>query len=172
MVLKLLNWLWQCLWSRHTWFYPVEWKAITVWGIGFLKQWFVAQCIISFTMEKSWTTIDSHCKNFNSLILSFHTWNIPKKHTSRIFTACRSDLNTSWECFMCDNSELSCWNFYRQSMSVHNFSIVKDRIHWAINHCLAINHKPIPHPDIMFLPTLVKRLIIDDNLRPMTEPYS
>ena len=37
-----------------------------------------------------------HCKNFNSLILSCHTWNIPKKCPSRIFTACGSNLDTSW----------------------------------------------------------------------------
>ena len=34
---------------------------------------------------------------------------------SRIFTACRPDLDTSWECFMHGSSELSCWNFYNRS---------------------------------------------------------
>ena len=29
-------------------------------------------------------------------------------------------------------------------MDVHDFSIVTDGIHWAINHCF---RKPIPHPD-------------------------
>ena len=49
--------------------------------------------------------------NFDSLILSCHTWNILKKCPSWIFTACRSDWYNSWEYFMFDNSELSCQNF-------------------------------------------------------------
>ena len=49
--------------------------------------WVFTKCylmILSVTMEKSWTTIDFHCKNFSSLILSCHTWNIPKNCTSQI----------------------------------------------------------------------------------------
>ena len=95
-------------------------------------------------MEKSWTPIGSHCKNFNSLILSCHTWNISKKCSSRIYKQWKSELDTSWECFMYENSELSCWFFLQWGpMGVHDFSIVKDRILWAINHCF---RKPIPHP--------------------------
>ena len=84
----------------------------------FPKQWFIPQRIWSVTMEKSWTPIDSYCKNFNSLILSCHTWNILKKCSSQIYKQWKSDLNTSWICFMCDNSELSCWNFYNRSQWV------------------------------------------------------
>ena len=50
-------------------------------------------------------------KTFNSLILSSHTWNFLKNSPSWIFTACRSDLVSSWESLMCKNSELSCWKF-------------------------------------------------------------
>ena len=47
------------------------------------------QKLLSPTLENHEHPIDSHCKNFNSLILSYHTWNMPKKYPSRIFTACR-----------------------------------------------------------------------------------
>ena len=73
--------------------------------------------------------IDCYC-NFNSLILSCQTWNIPKKHTSQIFTACRSNLDTSWECFMCDNSELSCWNFNGDFIFALSFTIGHDLFFW------------------------------------------
>ena len=71
-----------------------------------------------FTMGKSWTPIDCHCKNFNSLIQSSHTWNIVKKCPSQIYKHSKSDLDTYWQCFMCENSELSCWNFYNGSQWV------------------------------------------------------
>ena len=51
-------------------------------------------------------------------ILNYHTWNTPKKYTSRIFTACRSDWYTSWECSCGDNSELSYWKNYNGSQWV------------------------------------------------------
>ena len=82
------------------------------------KQWFIAQWIPSVTMEKSWTPIDCHCKNFKILILSCHTWNIPKKCPSQIYKQWKSDLNNSWACFMYDNSELRCWIFYNGSQWV------------------------------------------------------
>ena len=48
------------------------------------------------------------------------------QHSSWIFTACRSDLDTSWECFMCDNSELSCQNFYNGSQwGVYHFPMLE-----------------------------------------------
>ena len=73
-----------------------------------------------FQKNKSWPMLKDRAKwilhwNFDSLILSCHTWNILKKCPSQIFTACRSDLDTSWKCFMCDSSELSCWIFYNGS---------------------------------------------------------
>ena len=69
-----------------------------------------------FQKNKSWTIVKDRAKwnvhwNFNSLILSFRTWNILKKCSSQIFTACRSDLDTSWEYFVYNKSELSCWNY-------------------------------------------------------------
>ena len=82
------------------------------------KQWFIAQWIPSVTMEKSWTPIDCHYKNFNTLILSTHTWNIVKNCPSQIFTACRSDLDNSWQYFMYESSELRCWNFCNGSQWV------------------------------------------------------
>ena len=42
---------------------------------------------------------------------------------SRIFTACRSDVDTSWKCFICDNSELSCCNFYNGSQWGFHFAL-------------------------------------------------
>ena len=41
--------------------------------------------------------------------------------------AVKPDLDTSWECFMYDKSELSCWNFYNGSQWVLWFSIVRYR---------------------------------------------
>ena len=87
----------------------------------FPKQWFIHQRVPSVTMEKSWTPIDSHCTNFNSLILSCHTWNIPKKCPSQIYKQWKSDLNTSWVGFMCDNSELSCWNLYNMHTHITTY---------------------------------------------------
>ena len=81
----------------------------------------------SVTMEKSWTPIDSHCKNFNRLILTCHIWNISKKCSSRIYKQWKSDFNTSWVSSMCDNSELSCWNFI---MGVNGVPIF-----YIVNHC-------------------------------------
>ena len=68
-----------------------------------------------FKDRAKWNPTDCHCKHFNSLILSCHTRNISKNCQSHIFAACRSDLDTSWECFMYDNSELSYRNFYNGS---------------------------------------------------------
>ena len=58
-----------------------NWHTITITeqDVGFwsiLKLVFIPRSLLSFTMEKSWTPIDCHCKNFNSLILRSHTWNI------------------------------------------------------------------------------------------------
>ena len=81
------------------------------WGIGL---WFIAKTMIYCTQEqwfvnvKDRKSIDSHCKISTSLILDSHTRYIPKNCPSRIFTACRSDWGTSWECFMYKNPELSC----------------------------------------------------------------
>ena len=41
--------------------------------------------ILSVTMEKIINPIDFHCKNVGNLILSCHTWNIPKNCTSQIY---------------------------------------------------------------------------------------
>ena len=100
-----------------------SWQQVASQGGGSVcdllaKQWFIAQWIPSVTMEKSWTPIDSHCKNFNTLILSSHTWNIVKNCPSRIFSACRSDLDNSWQYSMYESSELRCWNFYNGSQWV------------------------------------------------------
>ena len=62
-------------------------------------------------------------KIFNNLIKSSHTWNMSKKCPSQIFTACRSDLDTSWKCFMSDSSELSCWNFYNGNQREFHFAL-------------------------------------------------
>ena len=105
--------------------------------------------LLSLTLENHEHPIDSHCKNFDSLILSCHTWNIPKKYPSWIFTACRSDLDTSWVCFMCDNSELSCWNFYNGSQwGVYDFPMVEIGDFFWINPDLKINPNSIPHTDL------------------------
>ena len=55
--------------------------------------------VLNWDLNKLWPIVKDGEKwnlrwNFSSLILSCHTWNIPKKHTSQIFTACRSDLDT------------------------------------------------------------------------------
>ena len=55
-------------------------------------------------MEKSQTPIACHCKNSNSFMLAPFTFqNYPRS----VQVGC--DLDTSWECFMNDNSELSGW---------------------------------------------------------------
>ena len=84
------------------------------------------------------------CKNFNSFILSCHTWNIPKNCTSWIYKQWKSDLDNSWECFLYDNSELNCWNF-------NGDFILPYLIQWVmiysfgINTDLQIDPKSIPH---------------------------
>ena len=37
------------------------------------------------------------------------------KSIARIYKQWKSDLDNSWECFMCEKSELSCWNLYNGS---------------------------------------------------------
>ena len=103
-------------------------------GIYFQISDLFQKSFLSLTWQNHKHSIDSHCKNFNSLILSCQTWNIPRKCPSQIFTACRSDLDISWECFMCDNSELSCWNFYNGSQwGVYDFAMLE------IGHFFGIN---------------------------------
>ena len=98
-------------------------------------------------MEKSWTPIDSHCKNFNSLFLSWwDRWDIPKKCPSQIYKQWKSNLNTSWECSMCDNSELSCWKFYNGSQwGVYDFPMLEIGNFFRINPDLRINPNLIPY---------------------------
>ena len=106
----------------------------------FSNQDLFQKSLLSLTLENHKHPIDFHCKKFNSLILSCNKWNISKKCLSQIFTACRSGLDTSWKCFMCDNSELSCWNFYNGSQwSVNDFTMLKDGRLFGINTDLRIN---------------------------------
>ena len=115
------------------------------------KQWFIAPINPIFTMGKSWTPIDCHCKNINSLILSCHTWNIPKKCPSRIYKQWKSDWYASWECFIFENSELSCWKFLQwESMGVHDFPIVKIGLIGAINHCFNNKSQTDPSPCLIW----------------------
>ena len=94
------------------------------------KQWFIAQWIPSVTMEKSWTPIDSHCKNFNTLIFSSHTWNIVKNCPSQIFSACRSEGVDYWVWFpiderhwpleaFCQNFPRGCWRGLTHALQDH-----------------------------------------------------
>ena len=86
--------------------------------------------------------------NFNSLILNCHTWNIPKKYPSWIYKQWKSDWYASWVCFMCDNSELSCWHFNGNSIfpyllqwvMIYSFGIITD---------LGIDPNSIPYPALL-----------------------
>ena len=47
---------------------------------------------------------------------------------------------------MCDNSELSCWNFYNRSQwGVYDFPMLEVGDIFGINTDLRINHNSIPH---------------------------
>ena len=136
---------------------------ITVWGIDFdlfPKQWFIPQWILSVTMEKSWTPIDFHCKNFNSLILTSHTWNIPRKCPSQIYKQWKSWLGHFLGMFHVWEVRIKLLKFLQwKSMGVHDFSIVTDRIHWGINHCFGNKSKSIPHTDKLSRKILVLTFI-------------
>ena len=65
----------------------------------------------------SWPIVKDGAKwnlhwNFNSLNLSYHTWNISMKCPSRIYKQWKSDWYVSCVCFMCEKPELRCWNFW------------------------------------------------------------
>ena len=65
---------------------------------------------------------------------------------SQIFTACRSDLDNSWQCFRSHLSELSCWSFYNGSQwGVCDFTM------FGINTDLGINPSSIPHTAVGIL---------------------
>ena len=68
--------------------WSLQWEGMELGSI--CKSVFIPKGPLPLTMEK---IINSHYKNFNSLILSFHTRNIPKSCTSLIFTTCKSE---SW----------------------------------------------------------------------------
>ena len=78
-------------------------------------------------------------KNFNSLILSCHTWNISKKGLSRIFTACRSDLDTSWKCFsdpnMLSRAAILCSCYHYIYLAQRNLQVFSSWwILWCMTH--------------------------------------
>ena len=78
----------------------------------FAYQYLFKKSPLSPSLENHKHPIDSHCKNSDSLILSCHTWKIPKRCTNQIYKQWKSNFDTSWEYFICDNSEISCQNFY------------------------------------------------------------
>ena len=51
----------------------------------FTNQYLFQKSLLSRTLENHKHLIDSHCKHFNSIILTCHTWNISKKCPSRIY---------------------------------------------------------------------------------------
>ena len=58
-----------------------------------------------------------------SLILSCYARNIVKNCPGRIYKQWKSDMYNSWQCFMHDNSELSCWIFYNGSQWRFHFAL-------------------------------------------------
>ena len=80
-------------------------------GAKVSKQWFIA------------------IKSFNCLILACEAIINPMKCTSQIYRQWKSDLDTSWKCFMHENSELSCWNFI---MGVNWVFSLPKISHWEI----------------------------------------
>ena len=97
-----------------------------------LNQLFTAPINPIFTMGKSWTPIGCHCKNFNSLILSSHTVNIPRKCSCWIYKHWKSNLNTSWKYFdlilsdsVFDSVVLS-WLSYRQDKRMDELNLFID----------------------------------------------
>ena len=77
-----------------------------------------------------------------------------------------------WEWFMCDNSELSCWNFIMGVNAVPIFYIEKSLFMRAIKIIvLTINHKPIPHPELSWQICLIC-LIFLPNWKTMWMPNS
>ena len=58
----------------------------------------------------------------------------------------KSDLDNSWQCFICDNSELSCQNFYNGSQwGVYDFTMLEIGDFFGINTDLRIDPNSIPH---------------------------
>ena len=103
--------------------------------------------ILSLQWENQWTPIDCHCKNFNSLILSSHTWNIVKKCPSQIYKHSKSDLDTFLTMFHVWELRIKLLKFLQwQSMGVHDFPIVKIGLMGAINHCFNNKSQTDPSP--------------------------
>ena len=92
------------------------------WGIGL---WFIGKTMIYCTQEQ---------------------WTIPKKYPSRIYKHWKSNLDNCWECFMYENSELSCWNFIMGVNGVPTFYIEKSLFLGAINHCFDNKSQTDPSP--------------------------
>ena len=78
-------------------------------GIYFQISIYSKKSLLSLTLENHKNPIGSHCKNFNSLILSYHTWNISKRRPSQIYKQWKSDLDTSWRLF---RDRRLFWNKY------------------------------------------------------------
>ena len=88
--------VWNNIWINDTWLrHYSQGKGLNL--DLFANQYLFQKRLLSPTLENHKHPIDSHCKKFNSLILSCHTWNIPKKYPSRIYKQWKSDLDTSWE---------------------------------------------------------------------------
>ena len=102
MTLTLTQWPWYSNW--HTKFSkrnslgssrspptrstpPTGNPGSTTWSILdlFANQYLFQKGLLSPTLENHKHPIESHCKNFNSLILSSHTWNISKNCPSQIY---------------------------------------------------------------------------------------
>ena len=67
---------------------------------------------------------------FDSFILSCHTWNNSKKCLSQIFTACRSDLDTSWICFFVWQLRIKLLKFQWRFHFVLSFTMGPDVLFW------------------------------------------
>ena len=98
-------------------------------------------------MGKSWTPIDCHCKNFNSLILNSHTWNIVKKCPKSDLQALKIWLGHFLTMFHLWEFRIKLLKFLQwQSMGVHDFPIVKIGLMGTINHCFNNKSQTDPSP--------------------------
>ena len=67
---------------------------------------------------------------YRTTTLKMNKWNFLKNCPSQIYKHWKSDLDNSWESFMCEKPELSCWNFNGDFILPYCFPMDHDLFFW------------------------------------------
>ena len=96
--------------------------------LGSIRKVFFPKNLPSLTMEKSQTPLASHCKNFNTLILSCHTWSIPKKCPNWIYKQRKSSTLSLQLCVWSVVGSSLVWP--NQTLQFVNGSLNPEQMPW------------------------------------------